>query len=79
MQRIEWAHAGGSEPGGLDLAEDERVAVEGNEVELAPPGAVVALDDLESTPAQMLSGDLLAATAHKPADVFLHNGDGRAT
>ncbi|GAB3222712.1 hypothetical protein GCM10027447_09740 [Glycomyces halotolerans] len=45
---------------GLDLADDDGVAVAGDEVELAEPVAPVALDQLHAVPAQVGRGVALA-------------------
>ena len=45
----------------LDLDEDERLAVEGDEVELAEARPVVAGEDLEAEAFEVLGGELLAA------------------
>jgi hypothetical protein len=44
----------------LDLAEGEDPPVERDDVELSPPRAVVALDDLKAAPDEVLGGELLA-------------------
>src|SRR4051812_9853949 len=54
--------AGAGQPG-LDLGEHERLAVEGHEVELAEPRAVVAGEDLEAEALEVLGGEVLAAAA----------------
>jgi len=62
MHRLERRPAAGARPaaGGrptrLDLAEGERTAVVRNDVELAPARAVVAVEDPEATPDEMLGG-----------------------
>src|SRR5262245_47208798 len=48
---------------GLDLDEDERGAVEGNDVELAVAGAGVALEHLPVRGAETVGDDLLGGTA----------------
>lgn len=45
----------------LDLAEDERAAVERDDVKFTPPGAEVALDDGEPSTHEMIGRELLAA------------------
>src|SRR3954454_25269283 len=52
---------------GLDLDEHERLAVAGDDVDLADGAPEVALDDLVTLVAQVLGGHVLAATAE---DVF---------
>jgi len=46
-----------------DLAEGQGPTVEGDDVKLPPPGAVVALDDLIAAPDQVFGGELLAESA----------------
>ena len=62
-------------PAGLDLAERQRAAVECDDVELAPAGAVVALDDLKAAPDQVLGGELLAELSEAAAGVVGHRAD----
>jgi len=59
--RREWAKsASGEDPPGLHLGKAERVTVEGDDVKLAPPRPVIALEDLEAAPDQVLGGQFLA-------------------
>jgi hypothetical protein len=44
---------------GLDLGEDERLAVESDEIELAEARAVVAGDDLVAEPLEVRRGEIL--------------------
>ena len=44
----------------FDLTEGQRVSVEGDDVELAPARAVVALEDRESSSGEVIRGELLA-------------------
>src|SRR3954453_1329635 len=53
----------GAGQAGLDLGEHERLAVEGHEVELAEPGAVVTGEHLEAEALEVVRGELLAAAA----------------
>src|SRR3954451_9174300 len=53
----------GAGEAGLDLGEHERLAVEGHEVELAEPGAVVAREDLVAEALEVLCGQVFAAVA----------------
>lgn len=59
----------------LDLAEHQRPAVERDEVELAPARTVVALDDVEAAPGQMLGRELLAELTEAVAKVAAHPVD----
>ena len=59
----------------LDLAEDEHVAVEGDEVDLAEAGAVVAGDDLVAEPLEVLGGEVLAEAAEVVTGVGGHAAD----
>ena len=54
MNGLERIGSAGRRPARLDLAEDERPAVEGDDVELAPSGTEVPLQDRVATPLQML-------------------------
>ena len=60
VQRVERTARAGGQTAGLDLTERERVPVEGDDVQLAPPGPVIALDDLKSSADEMLGGELFA-------------------
>src|SRR3954447_4024510 len=53
----------GAGQAGLDLGEHERLAVEGHEVELAEPGAMVTGEHLEAEALEVVRGELLAAAA----------------
>ena len=61
----------------LDLAEHQVAPSNADDVELAPPGPVVALDDLESAPAQVVGGELLAELPEAMAGVVAHALDAR--
>ena len=63
------------QPTGLDLAERERFAVERDDVELSPPRSVVALDDLEPTPLQVLGGELFTESPEPGSEVIAHPSD----
>src|SRR4051794_4837161 len=56
-------------PPGLDLDEDERGAVEHDQIELAEARPVVAGEHLEAEALEMLGGDVLAALARRMPDV----------
>ena len=62
---------------GLDLDEDQRAAVEGDDVELAVAGAGVALDDLPGGAAEALGDQVLGRPAEALAGLG-HGDDGRA-
>ena len=70
-ESLEWASAR-VQALGLYFAERERGAVEGDDVELSPAGAVVALHNLESEPGEMLGGELLAVLAEAVTEVGAH-------
>ena len=70
-QALERAPAGG-QADRFDLAECERCAVVGDDVELSPAGAVITFDDLESEAGQMLGGEALAVLAESVAEVGAH-------
>ena len=53
----------------LDLDEDQRVAVEDDQVQLSEPRPVVAGEDLEAEPPEVLGGEILAALARYVPDV----------
>ena len=63
VQRVERAAAAGGDAARLDFAKCEHSAVERDDVQLAPAGSVVALDDRETSADQMLGGELLADLA----------------
>ncbi len=58
----------------LDLAERERRAVARDDVELAPAGAVIALDDLKPAPGEVLNGELLAELTEPLTAIWSHAG-----
>ena len=64
---------GGVLAAGLDLDEDERAAVEGDDVELAEAGAGVALDDLPARGDQP-GGDEVLGGAADPLSLHGHRG-----
>ena len=67
--RVKGAPGRGVEFSCLDLGEHERRAVERDDVELAPAGSVVALDDLESAPGQVVGRELFPQLAEAMAGV----------
>jgi len=62
----------------LDLHEDERAVVGHDEVQLAEAGAVVAGDDLEAEPFQMLGRELLSPGSERRSDVHATDAKRRA-
>ena len=54
---------------GLDLDEHERLAVEDDEVQLAEARSVVAGEDLEAEPCEVLGGQILASLTRYVPDV----------
>ena len=60
LERVALARA---QPPRLHLAERQRLAVEGDDVQLAPAGPVVALDDLKAALDQVLGREVLAGPA----------------
>jgi hypothetical protein len=59
-------------PARLDLAEDEGVAVAGDQVDLAATGVVVAGDDLVAEALEVPGGGVLAGAAQLVALVVRH-------
>jgi hypothetical protein len=59
----------------LDLAEHEDAAVERDDVELSEPRAVVAVQDRESEPHEVLGGKLFAERSQSAAQVARHDGN----
>lgn len=53
----------------LDLAEDDAPSVAGDQVDLAPAGAVVAGEDRETATLEVLGGELLACASEAVAEV----------
>jgi magnesium chelatase family protein len=77
MQRVPWAAPAAICPTRLDLDENERRAVEHDEVELAEPRAVVARDERESEPLEVREREVLAETAEVVTEVGGHADDAR--
>src|SRR5215216_2885193 len=61
-----------AEPAGLDLGEDQRLAVDRDDVELAEARLVVAGDDPPAEPLEVVGGALLAEAAERLAGVRWH-------
>ena len=70
--RVERALAAGVQAARLDLAEHEDRPVESDDVELAPAGPVVTLDDLESAPGQMVGRELFPELPEPMTGVVAH-------
>ncbi len=70
--RVEGAATTRSQPSRLDFAEGERSAVEGDDVEFSPASSVVALDDFEASPDQVLGGELLTSLSQPVAGISAH-------
>ena len=62
----------GTHAPGLHLTEDDAPVVRGDQVDLAPASAVVALDDREAAPLEMLGGQLLSDASEAVAQVVRH-------
>src|SRR5215207_5279651 len=62
-----------AEPAGLDLGEHQRVAVHGDQVDLAQPRPVVAGDDAPAEPLEVLRGELLTQAAEGLAGIGRHD------
>src|ERR1700729_589669 len=75
VQRLERAAGVGGQTARLHFAECECPAVERDDVQLAPAGPVVALDDRETSANQMLGGELLADLAEAMTEVGAHAAD----
>jgi hypothetical protein len=61
--------AGGPGPQSLDLGEHERLAVEGDQVDLTRTGAYIACERGEAEPREMRLGQLLAVAAQRASSV----------
>src|SRR6185437_8253468 len=72
MHRLQRIAPRRAQPARLDLAEGQRPPVVGDDVELAPARAVVALDDLKAAADQVLGGELFAAPAELGTGVDSH-------
>jgi len=62
----------GTDSPGLHLAEDDALIVRGDQVDLAPARAVVALHDRKAAPLEMLGGQLLSDASEAMAQVVRH-------
>ncbi len=67
MDPLEWVRAVALTR--LHLAERERLAVVGNDVELPEPGPVAALNDPKTTALQVLGCQALTETSKVPARI----------
>src|ERR1700736_1968342 len=74
-QAVERAAVTGGQSPGLHFAESERAPVEGDDVELPPTGAVVAVDDLKPASREVLGGQQLAALTEVVPEVCAHGAE----
>jgi len=72
VQRLPRAATGAARPPRLDLDEHERGAVVDDQVDLAPPGPVVAGDELEAEPFEVGEREVLAGAAEVLSGVGGH-------
>jgi hypothetical protein len=73
--RLERTYPGVSEVACLHFAERQSAPVECDEIELAPSGAVVALDDLKAAPCEMVGGEAFAELTEPVTGVVAHEMD----
>ena len=72
MHRFERVTPGAVGHPAFDLAEHDLTTVAGDDVELAPARAVVAIEDLEAPAGQVVGRELFAGVAESAASVIGH-------